>query len=107
MLDPDVLPPNLPVPQDDGPDDHLTGLELPSLVLESSQGPVDVSQCEVPYVDPRSGKPGVPTLPGWDESPVISDPGLLLHEALRMPLMEMPGTPSTSGSRSSRRPAGS
>ena len=36
--DPYVLPEGLPVPKDDGAADHLPGLELPSLVLESSQG---------------------------------------------------------------------
>ena len=140
MHDPYVLPPNLPVPEDDGAADHLVGLELPSLVLDSSQGQVDVSQFEVLYVYPRSGKPGVPSPPGWDAFPgargctpqscafrdhaaelaelgarvaglsaqplddqlefaqrnhmpypVIADPELLLHEALRMPLMEIAG----------------
>jgi peroxiredoxin len=64
-----TLPPNLPVPEDDGAADHLVGMELPSLVLESSLGPVDVSDFDVLYVYPRSGRPGVPLLPGWDETP--------------------------------------
>jgi peroxiredoxin len=64
-----TLPPNLPVPEDDGAADHLVGLELPQLVLESSCGPVDVRQFDVVYVYPRSGRPGVPLLPGWDETP--------------------------------------
>ena len=63
------LPPNLPVPEDDGAAGHLTGLELPELVLESSSGPVNVRDFEVIYVYPRSGRPGVPLLPGWDETP--------------------------------------
>jgi peroxiredoxin len=63
------LPPNLPVPEDDGAADHLVGLELPSLVLESSLGPVDVCDFSVIYIYPRSGRPGVPLLPGWDETP--------------------------------------
>ena len=63
------LPANLPVPQDDGAADHLTGLELPRLELESSQGVVDVHDFDVLYVYPRSGRPGVPLLPGWDETP--------------------------------------
>ncbi len=67
--DPYVLPEGLPVPEDDGAADHLPGLELPSLVLDSSQGPVDVRDFEVLYVYPRSGRPGVPMLPGWDEIP--------------------------------------
>jgi peroxiredoxin len=64
-----TLPPNLPVPEDDGAADHLVGLELPDLVLDSSQGPVDVRDFDVIYVYPRSGRPGVPPLPGWDETP--------------------------------------
>jgi len=68
-LDPYTLPENLPVPEDDGAADHLTGVEVPGVVLESSQGPVDVSSYTVVYVYPRTGKPGVPSLPGWDEFP--------------------------------------
>jgi len=63
------LPANLPVPEDDGAADHLTGLELPHLELESSQGFVDVRDFDVIYIYPRSGRPGVPLLPGWDETP--------------------------------------
>jgi peroxiredoxin len=54
---------------DDGAADHLTGLELPDLELESSQGPVNVRDHDVLYVYPRSGRPGEPSLPGWDETP--------------------------------------
>jgi peroxiredoxin len=64
-----TLPPGLPVPEDDGAADHLTGMTLPALVLDSSLGPVDVSQFDVLYVYPRSGKPGEPSLPGWDAIP--------------------------------------
>jgi peroxiredoxin len=64
-----ALPANLPVPEDDGGADHLVGVEVPSLVLESSLGPVDVRDFDVVYVYPRSGKPGRPLLPGWDETP--------------------------------------
>jgi peroxiredoxin len=64
-----TLPPNLPVPEDDGGADHLVGLELPQLVLESSLGKVNVRDFDVIYVYPRSGRPGVPLLPGWDETP--------------------------------------
>ena len=63
------LPPNLPVPEDDGAADHLAGLHLPDLVLDSSQGEVNVRDFAVIYVYPRSGRPGVPMLPGWDEIP--------------------------------------
>jgi peroxiredoxin len=64
-----TLPPDLPVPEDDGATDHLTGMELPHLVLESSLGPMDVRDFDVIYIYPRSGRPGVPLLPGWDETP--------------------------------------
>jgi peroxiredoxin len=64
-----TLPPNLPVPEDDGAADHLVGLELPDLTLESSLGNVNVRDFDVIYVYPRSGRPGVPMLPGWDETP--------------------------------------
>lgn len=69
MNDPYTLPENLPVPVDDGAADHLTGAEVPSVVLDSSQGPVDVADFGVVYVYPRTGKPGIPSLPGWDEFP--------------------------------------
>ena len=63
------LPEGLPVPEDDGGADHLVGMEMPDLVLESSLGPVNVRDLDVLYVYPRSGRPGVPLLPGWDETP--------------------------------------
>ena len=64
-----TLPPNLPVPEDDGAADHLVGLELPQLVLESSAGSVDVRDFAVVYIYPRSGRPGRPLPRGWDETP--------------------------------------
>jgi peroxiredoxin len=64
-----TLPPGLPVPEDDGAADHLLGLELPDLTLDSSEEPVNVRDFTVIYVYPRSGRPGVPLLPGWDETP--------------------------------------
>jgi peroxiredoxin len=67
------LPAGLPVPKDDGAADHLTGAEVPSLVLDSSLGPVDVGElCStraVVYVYPRTGTPGEPSPPGWDAFP--------------------------------------
>jgi peroxiredoxin len=72
-VDPHVLPEGLPVPEDDGAADHLGGLAVPDLVLESSHGPVYLAELAserlVLYVYPRAGRPGVPLLPGWDELP--------------------------------------
>ena len=71
--DPYVLPEGLPVPVDDGACDHLPGLELPSQTLPSSKGPVDLADLArerlVLYVYPRTGRPGQPMLPGWDDIP--------------------------------------
>ena len=73
IVDPYTLPPDLPVPEDDGRADHLPGLAIPPLVLQSSQGPVNLAELgadrEVLYIYPRSGRPGVPLLEGWDEFP--------------------------------------
>jgi len=67
--DPYVLPPDLPVPEDDGAAHHLVGLELPDLTLASSRGGVNVRDFTVLYVYPRAGRPGRDLLPGWDETP--------------------------------------
>jgi len=71
--DPYVLPPNLPVPEDDGAADHLLGTMLPQLTLESTQGPQSLralsQELLVLYVYPRAGRPDVPSLPGWDDIP--------------------------------------
>jgi len=68
-----TLPADLPVPLDDGAADHLPGAHVPPLVLDSSAGPVDLAElCAergVVYVYPRSGRPGVPLLPGWNDIP--------------------------------------
>ena len=68
-LDVYSLPPDLPVPEDDGAADHLTGLELPDLVFDSSTGPVNIRDFDVVYVYPRSGRPDQPLLPNWNETP--------------------------------------
>jgi peroxiredoxin len=72
-VDPYVLPEGLPVPDDDGAAEHLPGKPIPALVLDSSAGPVDLAElCAtlgVLYVYPRSGRPGEPLLPGWNEIP--------------------------------------
>ena len=68
-----TLPPDLPVPEDDGAADHLLGVMLPQLTLESSQGPVSLrelgSELLVLYIYPRAGRPGRPAPAGWDDIP--------------------------------------
>ena len=73
MSDVYSLPPNLPIPADDGACDHLLGMMLPQLTLESSQGPVSLRALAqerlVLYVYPRTGRPGRPILEGWNQIP--------------------------------------
>jgi peroxiredoxin len=68
-----TLPPNLPVPEDDGAAAHLPGTMLPQLTLESSQGPVSLRELGlellVLYVYPRTGRPDRPVPAGWDDIP--------------------------------------
>jgi peroxiredoxin len=70
---PNVLPPDLPVPEDDGGALHLTGASLPPIVLPATSGPaVNLSELKgltVLYVYPRTGVPGVDAPPGWDDIP--------------------------------------
>lgn len=67
--DPYALPAGLPVPEDDGAAEHLAGLELPDLQLDSSAGPVNIGELDVLYVYPRTGRPGIAMPAGWDETP--------------------------------------
>jgi peroxiredoxin len=68
-----ALPPDLPAPEDDGAADHLRGTMVPQLTLESTHGPLSLRALSqdllVLYVYPRAGRPGVPSLPGWDAIP--------------------------------------
>jgi peroxiredoxin len=71
--DPNVLPTDLPVPQDDGGARHLTGLKLPALALHATDGSqVDLSTLAgrtVVYIYPRTGVPGQLSPAGWDAIP--------------------------------------
>lgn len=71
--DPTFLPPDLPVPKDDGAARHLTGLKLPPLALAATDGSaVDLSRLAgrtLLYIYPRTGQPGVPLPDGWDAIP--------------------------------------
>ena len=68
--DPTILPPNLPVPIDDGAADHLTGARMPSIALPSTGG-ASVDLAVLPgrtilYAYPRAGEESPP---GWDLIP--------------------------------------
>jgi peroxiredoxin len=71
--DPTFLPPDIPVPQDDGAAKHLAGIKLPDLALPATSGPaVNLSKLNgraVVYIYPRTGVPGVDAPPGWDDIP--------------------------------------
>jgi peroxiredoxin len=70
----DALPPDLPVPVDDGAASHLVGSSVPSVTLRSTRGGlVDLAEAAsgllVVYVYPRTGVPGQRSPEGWDEIP--------------------------------------
>jgi peroxiredoxin len=70
---PNVLPTDIPAPQDDGGARHLTGLKLPSVALAATDGSqVDLSKLAgrtVIYIYPRTGVPGQAPPDGWDAIP--------------------------------------
>jgi len=70
---PQVLPPGIPAPQDDGAAAHLEGMKLPDLALPATSGaPVNLSSLKgrtVVYIYPRTGVPGVDPPEGWDMIP--------------------------------------
>jgi peroxiredoxin len=140
-----VLPPDLPKPSDDGGADHLPGVALPSLSLPSTADEeIDLAEAArgtlVVYCYPRTGRPGQPLPPNWNDIPgargctpqscafrdhfaeidrlgarvlglsaqsledqvefadrvrlpypLLSDPGLALAEAIRLPTFEVAG----------------
>jgi len=68
------IPPNLPVPKDDGGCRHLPGMKVPSVPLRSTANrSVDLSTLGasrvVVYAYPKTGAPGQPVPAGWDEIP--------------------------------------
>ena len=68
-----VLPPDIPVPQDDGGARHLSGIKLPDLALPATDGEtVNLSTLKartIVYVYPRTGVPGVDLPTGWNDIP--------------------------------------
>jgi peroxiredoxin len=73
LHDPNILPADIPAPQDDGAARHLTGLRLPSVALAATDGSeVDLSKLSgrtVVYIYPRTGVPGQPLPEGWNQIP--------------------------------------
>jgi peroxiredoxin len=67
------LPPNLPVPLDDGAADHLIGSRLPSIELAPTDGPpvnlANLPDLTVIYCYPRTGRPDQEPPDGWDQIP--------------------------------------
>jgi peroxiredoxin len=68
------LPADLPIPEDDGAADHLTGTVLPEIRLPSTRGgSINLAEATqdrlVAYVYPRTGMPGKPLPAGWDDIP--------------------------------------
>jgi peroxiredoxin len=67
------LPPDLPVPENDGAADHLPGAALPLLSFPATIGGSGLAELGagllVLYVYPRTGTPGEPLPHGWDDIP--------------------------------------
>ncbi len=73
LHDPNILPADIPAPQDDGAARHLTGLKLPPVALAATDGSqvdlLKLSGRTVVYIYPRTGVPGRPLPEGWNEIP--------------------------------------
>lgn len=67
------LPPDLPVPVDDGAADHLTGTAMPAVALPSTEGEwvnlPELARRTVIYCYPMTGAPDNPPPDGWDLIP--------------------------------------
>ena len=69
-----VLPPNLPIPEDDGCCNHLLEKTIPDISLPNQDGIYlklrrDVSFRIVLYCYPMTGNPGKPLPANWDDIP--------------------------------------
>jgi len=68
-----TIPDGLPLPIDDSACDHLPGMQLPSLPLNSTDGEkVDLAGLPgrtVLYIYPRTGRPDLPPSAEWDAIP--------------------------------------
>jgi peroxiredoxin len=66
-----ILPDNLPIPEDDGACDHLEGMNFPPLLVESTNGSINLAELPmttVVYIYPRSSADAVDP-EGWDAIP--------------------------------------
>jgi peroxiredoxin len=68
------LPPDLPIPEDDGAANHLTGTKSPELTLiNTALEPIQLDALgngrTVIYVYPLTGRPGTDLPAGWDAIP--------------------------------------
>lgn len=67
------LPPDLPIPEDDGACRHLPGKALPSCALRATDGRLLNLSLQrgwlVLYCYPMTGRPGLPLPDGWDAIP--------------------------------------
>jgi peroxiredoxin len=68
-----TLPPDLPVPEEDGAADHLTGMRIPPVSLSSTRGgEVRLDRLAgrtVVFCYPRTGRPDQELPPGWNAIP--------------------------------------
>ena len=72
MSDYSSLPPDLPVPEDDGAAAHLVGMSVAGIELESTHGRMSLSGSTpwtIVYVYPRTGGPGITLPDDWDLIP--------------------------------------
>ena len=73
MHNPQVLPEDVPAPQDDDGARHLTGARMPDISLAATDGgAVNFSKLSgrtVVYAYPRTGLPGIVPPDGWDAIP--------------------------------------
>jgi peroxiredoxin len=74
MTDFTQLPPDLPVPPDDGAADHLPGRRVPDVTLTATSGEaVELGELgpgrTVIYIYPMTGQPDVALPDGWDDIP--------------------------------------
>lgn len=67
------LPDDLPVPEDEGAADHLTGLIMPNILLRATDNSVislaTFTRPTVLYIYPMTGRPDVALPDGWEAIP--------------------------------------